>query len=255
MSTNSVPTPTSSTESNFVDTLSGPLSLRRVLFSYGMSAIAFSLAGLALLPLLAILGKILAEGIPVFKWEMLVSLPAPAGVVDVPNGFAHAILGTLTMVGLASLLSIPIGILTAIFLVEFKADAAWARIVRFMTTVLSGVPSIVVGVFAYGVIVLNTHSFSAIAGAFALAVIMLPIVVLTTEEALKLVPIPQRLASAALGGSRVQTTWRIVVTSALPGITTGVLLAIARAAGETAPLLFTALFSQSWLEGLTNPAP
>ncbi|MBD2123514.1 phosphate ABC transporter permease PstA [Trichocoleus sp. FACHB-262] len=255
MSTNSVPTPPPSIEANFVDTLSCPLLLRRVLFSYGMTAIAFSLAGLALLPLLAILGKILAEGVPAFKWEMLVSLPAPAGVVDMPNGFAHAILGTLTMVGLASLLSIPVGILTAIFLVEFKADVAWAKIVRFMTIVLSGVPSIVVGVFAYGVIVLTTRSFSAIAGAFALAVIMLPIVVLTTEEALKLVPVSQRLASAALGGSQLQTTWRVVITSALPGITTGILLAIARAAGETAPLLFTALFSQSWLEGLTSPTP
>ena len=109
------------------------------------------------------------------------------------------------------------------------------------------------GVFAYGVIVLVTKNFSAIAGGFALATIMLPVIVLTTEEALKLIPTDQRLASAALGGTRFQTTFRIVVTAAIPGITTGVLLAVARAAGETAPLLFTALFSLDWSSGLLSP--
>jgi phosphate transport system permease protein len=107
--------------------------------------------------------------------------------------------------------------------------------------------------FAYGVIVLTTKDFSALAGGFALSVIMLPVITLTTEEALKLVPVNQRLASAALGGTKLQTTFRIVVKSAIPGITTGVSLAIARAAGETAPLIFTALFSQNWSDGLISP--
>jgi phosphate transport system permease protein len=219
-----------------------------------MSAIAFALTGLALLPLLAILMQILRLGIPHLNWQALTSLPAPVGLTGVPNGFANAILGTLIMVGIGSLLSIPLGVMTAIFLSEFGQSAV-SSFIRFTVTILSGVPSIVVGVFAYGVIVLVTKQFSALAGGFALAVLMLPIVVLTTGEALKLVPTSQRLASAALGAGRLKTTFRIVVASALPGITTGVLLAVARAAGETAPLLFTALFSQNWPQGLFSPTP
>jgi phosphate transport system permease protein len=113
----------------------------------------------------------------------------------------------------------------------------------------------VVGVFAYGVIVLAQKQYSALAGSFALAIVMLPIVVLSSEAALGLVPQSQRLASAALGASRLQTTWRVALASALPGITTGALLAIARAAGETAPLIFTALFTENWPRGLSSPAP
>lgn len=235
--------------------LQRPLPVGRTFFSYFMNAIAFGLTGLALLPLLAILIEILRQGVPHLKWEVFVSLPAPVGLTGVPNGFANAIMGTLIMVGIAALLSIPVGVMTAIFLAEFSQGSAIASGIRFITTVLSGVPSIVVGVFAYGVIVLATKHFSALAGGFALAVIMLPIVVLTTEEALKLVPVSQRLASAALGTSRFQTTFRVVVTAALPGIVTGILLAVARVSGETAPLLFTALFSQNWPQGLDSPSP
>jgi phosphate transport system permease protein len=173
----------------------------------------------------------------------------------VTDGFGNAIIGTLVMVGVASLFSIPIGVLTAIFLAEFGQSQTLVGVIRFIVIVLSGVPSIVVGVFAYGVIVLSTKSFSALAGSFALTVVMLPITVLSTEEALKLVPNTQRLASAALGGDRFQTTMRVVVRTALPGITTGILLAIARASGETAPLIFTALFSQNWVQSLLQPAP
>lgn len=229
--------------------------MARMVFSQGMTAIALVLTTLALLPLLSVLIEILRQGLPTLKWEVLTSLPAPVGSVGVPNGFANAIVGTLTMVGLGSLISIPIGILAAIFLAEFGKQTAIARTLRFVVTILSGIPSIVVGVFAYGVIVLAARSFSALAGGFALAVIMLPIVILSTEEALKLVPVPQRLASAALGSTHLQTTFRIVVVAALPGITTGILLAIARAAGETAPLIFTALFTQNWSEGLLKPTP
>lgn len=232
-----------------------PLPRDRTLFSYGMSAIALTLTSLALLPLLAILIQILRLGMPHLSWQALTSLPAPVGLQGVPNGFANAIIGTLIMVGIASLLSIPFGMMTAIFLSEFGQRSAVSSSIRFVVTILSGVPSIVVGVFAYGVVVLVTKQFSAIAGGFALAVIMLPIVVLATEAALKLVPTSQRLASAALGANRLETTFRIVVASALPGITTGVLLAVARAAGETAPLLFTALFSQTWPQGLFSPTP
>ncbi len=234
--------------------LTTPLSPGRRYVSNGMTAIALLLSAVALLPLGAILVKILWEGVPHLRWDVLTSLPAPVGLEGVPNGFANAIQGTVIMVGLASLVSIPMGVLTAVYLAEFGKDGAIAQAIRFIATVLSGVPSIVVGVFAYGVIVTH-YKFSALAGSFALAVIMLPIVILTTEEALKLVPSSQRLASAALGASVLQTTTRIVFTTALPGITTGALLAVARAAGETAPLIFTALFTQSWVRGLLQPAP
>lgn len=232
--------------------LTRPLPVVRQVFNHGMTVLAFLLTGLALLPLFSLVIEILKQGLPNLKWEVFTSLPAPQGLEGVPNGFGNAILGTLIMVGLAALVSIPIGILTAIYLAEFGRGRV-PEIVRFIVTVLTGVPSIVVGVFAYAVIVFSTKRFSGLAGSFALAVVMLPIIVLSTEEALKLVPKTQRLASAALGGSRFQTVFRVVFLSALPGITTGLLLAIARAAGETAPLIFTALFSQNWPTGLLDP--
>ncbi|MBD2464512.1 phosphate ABC transporter permease PstA [Oscillatoria sp. FACHB-1407] len=257
--TNSPPLSVSPLENDPVNDLSSPLPMKRRLFSIGMTTLAFVLAAIALLPLGAVLVEILKQGLPNLRWEVLVSLPAPIGMEDVSNGFGNAIVGTFIMVGLAALFSVPVGMLAAIFLSEFGQKAAVTETIRFIVTVLSGVPSIVVGVFAYGVIVFTTKQFSAIAGSFALAVVMLPIIVLSTEEALKLVPTNQRLASSALGANRLQTTLRVVVTSALPGITTGILLAIARAAGETAPLLFTALFSQNWPDplpgGLFSPMP
>jgi len=253
---NSDATPDPLTSSSVID-LRDPLALGRVIFTNVMNFVAFSLTGLALLPLFAILLEILRKGLPNLTWQTLVSLPAAVGEEGVANGFANAIQGTILMVGIASLISIPFGVLTAIFLSEFGKGSKVAATVRFVATVLSGVPSIVVGVFAYAIIVLAPacKGFSAIAGSVALAVIMLPIVVLTTEEALKLVPVPQRLASSALGCGSFQTTFRVVVAGALPGITTGVLLAVARAAGETAPLIFTALFSQTWPEGLKCNSP
>jgi phosphate transport system permease protein len=226
--------------------LCSPLPKERVIFTYLMNAIAFGFTGLALIPLLSILWEILVRGISGIKSEIFVK-----AVID--NGFGNAIVGTIIMVAIGAILSIPTGIMTGIFLAEFGQTNPTANFVRFISNILTGVPSIVVGIFAYGIIVLTTKGFSAIAGGFALAVIMLPIIVLTTEESLKLIPTSQRLASAALGGTRFQTTFRIVVTAAIPGITTGILLAVARAAGETAPLIFTALFSLDWSEGLLSP--
>jgi phosphate transport system permease protein len=278
-----------------------PLPLWRTLFTYGMNFLAFALTGLALLPLFGILFSILRQGLPQLKLETLTSLPAPVGVEGTVNGFGNAIIGTLIMVGIASLISIPFGLMTGIYLSEFGKDSKRASIIRFITTVLTGIPSVIIGVFAYAVVVLtkvaiqngqiyfgaeqvsnltggvpipgfaiaignlfnldlNTLAitlggFSALAGGFALSILMLPVVALTTEEALKLVPVPQRLASAALGANRFQTTFKIVVSAALPGVTTGILLAVARAAGETAPLVFTALFSDQWPDGILNPTP
>jgi phosphate transport system permease protein len=233
--------------------LETPLSVKRQVFSYGMTAIALLLTTLAILPLFSILFSILQQGLPQLSWQTVTALPAPTGMVGEVDGFGNAILGTVIMVGIATLISIPIGVLTAIFLAEFGQGSAIASFIRFVVTILSGVPSIVVGVFAYGVIVITTKEFSALAGSFALAVVMLPIVVLSTESALLLVPKAQKLASAGLGANRFQTTVKVVLASALPGIMTGILLAIARAAGETAPLIFTALFSDNWFDTLLSP--
>ncbi|WP_341737703.1 phosphate ABC transporter permease PstA [Microcoleus sp. CAWBG640] len=224
-----------------------PLSLGRNFFSRGMTVIAFALTALALLPLFAILYKILGEGLTHLSWDVLVSLPAPVGVEDQPNGFANAILGTALMVGIATLFSVPIGVMTGIFLSEFgRENKGISNTIRFITVILSSVPSIVVGVFAYALIVVTTKVFSGLAGGIALGIIMLPVVALTTEQALKLVPTSYRLASGGLGAGRFQTIFRIIIPSALPTITTGVLLAASRAAGETAPLIVTALSSQFW---------
>jgi phosphate transport system permease protein len=244
------------TETEFLSReLCQPLSLTRMLFSRGMTGLAFLLTAIALLPLFAIFWEILRQGLGQLSWEVFVSLPAPVGVDDQPNGFANAILGTLLMVGIACLFSLPIGVMTGIFLSEISRNTKIANIIRFITKILSSVPSILIGVFAYGIIVLATKQFSAVAGGFALGTIMLPIVALTTEEALKLIPQSYRLASAGLGCDRFQTTFRIILPAALPAITTGALLAIARVAGETAPLLFTALSSSNWPDGLFNPTP
>ncbi len=228
------------------EVLHEPLTRQRILFSNLMNAIAFGFTALALIPLLSILWEILSKGAIGFKLSMLLN-----PVIE--NGFANAIVGTITMVAIGSLMSIPVGIMTGIFLSEFGQTNPVAHFVRFITKILTGVPSIVVGIFAYGVIVLVTKQFSALAGSFALAVIMLPVIILTTEEALKLIPTHQRLASAALGASRFNTTFRVVISGAIPGVTTGILLAVARAAGETAPLIFTALFSFDWSSDLFNP--
>lgn len=234
--------------------LEKPLSFTRNLFSRGMTVLAFTLTALALLPLFAILYTILTEGFAHLSWEVLVSLPAPMGVENQPNGFANAIVGTFMMVGIAALMSVPLGTFTGIFLSEFaKEHPTITSLIRFITVILSSVPSIVVGVFAYALIVITTKTFSALAGGFSLGIIMLPVVALTTEEALKLVPTSYRLASAALGGGRFQTISRIILPAALPTITTGILLAASRAAGETAPLIVTALSSQFWPEGLLSP--
>lgn len=223
-----------------------PLPPIRLIFNNGMTVIAFLLSGLALIPLLSLLWEIIGRGITSIKPSMFVT---PV----IYDGFGNAIVGTLEMVVIAALFSIPTGVMTGIFLSEIGKGNRIGRTVRFVASILTGVPSIVVGVFAYSVVVLITKQFSAFAGGFALAVLMLPVIVLTTEEALKLIPTSVRLGSAALGGTRFQTTWRVVVTAAIPAITTGVLLAVARAAGETAPLIFTALFSLDWSSNLFGP--
>ncbi len=225
----------------------------RNLFGMAMNGLVFACVALALLPLLAVLFYVIVQGLSRLNLSVFQELPPPPMVEG--GGFGNAILGTLIMVGIGALISIPFGVLAAIYLTEFSTGkiAEWTR---FATNVLSGVPSIIVGVFAYGVIVLTMRHYSAWAGGFALAILMLPIIVRTTDEALQLVPDELRQAAVGLGATDFQTVSKVVLPAALPAIITGTTLAIARAAGETAPLLFTALFTQfwpNWSNGLNEP--
>jgi phosphate transport system permease protein len=231
--------------------LKTPLSPLRTLFDRGMTALALLLTLFGILPLISVLWNIIIKGLPGLTATMFTK-----SIVD--DGFANAIVGTLVMVAIGAVISIPIGVATGIYLAEYAPTSKINRSIRFLTTILTGVPSIVVGIFTYDVIVLVSKqlfdfSYSAIAGGIGLAIIMLPIIALTTEEVLKLVPETFRLASFGLGATSFQTIVRVILPTALPAISTGVLLAIARASGETAPLLFTALFAQDWAENLQSP--
>lgn len=215
----------------------------RTLFGLIMSGIAGLFTLLAIIPLFIILTYLLTKGISSLSASVFTELPPPP-LVD-GGGFGNAILGTVIMVGIGALISVPLGIMAAIYLSEFNEGRA-SNLIRFATNVLSGVPSIIVGVFAYSAVVLTTGGYSAWAGGFALSILMLPIIVRTTDESLKLVPQDVRQASVGIGANQYQTVLQVVLPAALPAIITGITLAVARAAGETAPLLFTALFTQFW---------
>ena len=235
-----------------LDALEASSNRPRTIIGRLLTILAFSLLGLALLPLGLVIVYVIIKGASRFNLNLFTQLP-PAAFQE-GGGVANAIVGTLILVGIAAAISIPIGVLAAVYLSEF-APKRVARWIRFATNVLSGVPSIIVGIFAYGAIVLRTDSFSAFAGGFALAILMLPIIVRTTDEALQIVPQEVRWASVGVGASNFHTVLKIVLPAALPAIVTGTTLAIARAAGETAPLIFTALFTQFWPSGLFEPIP
>ncbi|MBI2953808.1 MAG: phosphate ABC transporter permease PstA [Chloroflexi bacterium] len=200
--------------------------------------------------LFAILGYIMLQGVSALSLDFLTQLPKPVG--EPGGGMANAIVGTMVLVAIASGIALPVGILAGVYLSEFGRNRLGTAI-HFVTDVLTGIPSIAVGIFAYALIVLPMRSFSAIAGGVALAIIMIPIVTRTTEEMLLLVPGSLREASLALGIPEWRMILRVVVPTAGAGITTGVMLAIARAAGETAPLLFTALGNRYWHTDLWHP--
>jgi phosphate transport system permease protein len=223
----------------------------RSIFSRGMDGLVWLLALAALLPLCSVVYMVVARGAGNFRWSMLWQLPPAAGMDG--GGFGNALLGTLILVGIGTLASVPFGILTAIFLTEYSLGSKSARVIRFSAKILSGLPSILAGVFIFGVLVVTTQKFSVIAGGLALGILMLPIVILATEEALLRVPRFLREASMALGATRTQTVLRTTLPAAGPTIITGVMLAIARAAGETAPIIFTALFTSYWISSLTEP--
>lgn len=205
---------------------------------------------IAVLPLLLILGTLILRGASSLNLAFFLETPAPAGTTG--GGVAHAIVGTLLMVGAASLIGLPIGIAAGIFAAEY-ANTRLATLTRFVADVMNGTPSIVVGVFAWAWVVAPRGRFSGAAGSVALALLMIPMVMRTTEEMIKLVPTALREAALALGYPRWRTSLAVVLRTTLPGIVTGSLLAVARIAGETAPLLFTALGNQFMSTDLGRP--
>jgi phosphate transport system permease protein len=216
-------------------------SARRVWTDRLATAGMIAAVGVAVVPLGLIFYYIIREGMSAMSWEFLTQSP-PYSFRREGGGFFNGLVGTLMMVGLATLVSVPLGILAAVYLVEYGKSGPLAQLIRFFSDVMTGVPSVFVGLFVYTAFVVPL-GFGALMGAAALAIIMLPIVVRSTEEMLKLVPIDIKNASYALGAAKWQTVTRVILPSALPGITTGVLLAVARAAGETAPLILTAFGS------------
>jgi phosphate transport system permease protein len=217
----------------------------RTIVSAMLSGLTWLIALLACVPLFSVLYMLIVKGGSRLSWEVFVELPPAA--FEVGGGFGNAIVGTGVMVGIAAALSVPAGILIAVYLSEFGRATRVASISRFCIKTLTGMPSILAGVFAYAAVVLTTGGYSAPAGGVALALLMLPTVVLTAEEALKMVPKIMREAAYGMGCTPSQVVWKVVIPTGLSGVLTGVMLAVARASGETAPLLFTALFSDYWI--------
>jgi phosphate transport system permease protein len=217
----------------------------RTLVNASLSWIVGAMTIFALVPLFSVVWMLLSHGGARLGLTIFTELP-PAPL-EPGGGFGNAVIGTLLIVGLASTIAIPFGVMTAVYLSQANDGARLAQGVRFAAKVLTGFPSILAGVFAYGAVVLATGGFSALAGAVALAILMLPTITLTSEDAIRMVPSKMREASVGMGATRTQTIWMVLLPTAVPGIATGIMLAIARAAGETAPLLFTALFSNYWL--------
>jgi len=205
---------------------------------------------LALVPLAFVLFFVVSQGVRSINLAFFTHLPLPVG--EPGGGMANAIVGTLIVSGLAAAMAVPIGVFSGIYMAEY-AGSRFAATVRFAADTLNGVPSIVIGLFAYVVAVLPVKQFSALAGGFALGMMMIPIIARTTEELLLLVPATMREGALALGASRARAVFSVVVPAALPGIVTGVVLALARIAGETAPLLFTAFNNRFFSTSLRQP--
>ena len=215
-----------------------------------MTVVLMACVFVAVLPLLFILGTLLLKGAGSLSLDFFTKMPVPAG--ESGGGVANAIVGTLLMVGTACLIGIPVGIGAGVFASEYPGNRL-STVSRFVADVLNGTPSIVIGVFAWTWVVAKQKHFSGFAGSAALAMLMVPMIMRTTEELITLVPHSLREAALALGYSRWRTSLSVVLRTALPGIVTGVLLAVARIAGETAPLLFTALGSQFMSTNLGQP--
>lgn len=227
------------------------MNIRRKVLDKIMTLIPLLCVFAAIVPLVSISGYLLYQGISNLNWTFLTELPKPVG--EPGGGMANSIVGTGIVVGLAGLLGIPNGILSGIYLAEYGKTTCLGRMVRFLADVLQGVPSIVIGIVAYAVVVVPMQSFSAYAGAFALAMMLIPFLTRTTEEALLTVEDNIKEAGLALGQPYWRVVTGIVLRAAKAPIFTGVMLGIARIAGETAPLLFTALNNRFWHQSLKGP--
>jgi phosphate transport system permease protein len=215
-----------------------------------MVALTCAAAALAIVPLIAILGYLLTQGAGALSLDFFTNMPRPVGEPD--GGMANAIVGTLILIGIASAVGLPIGIGAGLYLAE-RGGTKLADLVRFLADVLNGLPSIVMGIFAWQFLVRPIGHFSALAGGAAIGAMMIPLVTRTTEEMVRTVPQSLREAALALGYPRWRTSLQIVLRTALGGIVTGVLVAVARVAGETAPLLFTAFGNQFWSTNVAQP--
>jgi phosphate transport system permease protein len=220
-----------------------PISLRRRMTDHIMTGLAVLTVLLVLTPLVAIFGYLVYRGVGSLNWAFLTQTPKPVG--ELGGGMANAIVGSLIILGIASIIGVPFGIGAGIYLAEFGRNRL-GSVIRFTADVLNGVPSIVIGIVAYAIVVLYQHHFSALAGGVALSIMMVPTICRTTEEMLLLVPQALREAAYGLGVPRWRTTLSIVLRTATSGVITGIMLAFARIAGETAPLLFTTLGNQFW---------
>jgi phosphate transport system permease protein len=226
------------------------LSPWRRLTSGGALVLCWASAAIVIAPLALIVWHLLAKGLPAFTPAFFTHMPKPVG--EDGGGMANAIVGTLIVVGIGAALAVPIGVGAGVWLAEY-GRGRFAAMVRYTADVLAGVPSIVVGVAAYGLVVVPMQRFSAIAGGVALAILMLPTIVRATEEVVLLVPRSYREAALALGAPRWRAIQEVVIPSAAAGIVTAIVLAVARAAGETAPLLFTALNNRFWSTQIDQP--
>jgi phosphate transport system permease protein len=220
-----------------------PVSLRRRLTDHFMTGVAVLTVILVLVPLFAIFAYLVYRGVGSINWAFLTQTPKPVG--EAGGGMANAIVGSAFILALASVLGVPVGVGAGIYLAEFGRNR-FGDVIRFTADVLNGVPSIVVGIVAYSIVVLSQKHFSALAGGVALAIMMIPTITRTTEEMLLLVPQALREAAYGLGVPRWRTTISITLRTATSGVITGIMLAFARVAGETAPLLFTAFGNQFW---------
>jgi len=224
--------------------------LRRRVASALMTSLVGILSLVAVLALVLIVGDLMAKGASSLDWNFFTKNPVPAG--ETGGGVAHAIVGTGIIVALAAIVGLPVGIATGLYLAEYGSGRlGW--LVRFVADVLNGTPSIVIGIFAWTWLVKPTGTFSALAGGVALALLMMPMIARTTEEMVRLVPHSLREAALALGYPHWRTSLRVVARTALSGIVTGCLVAVARVAGETAPLLFTALGNLNFITNVTQP--
>lgn len=256
MTPSSTPTPAVQSQGGFLKHgLHFDSALPRNRWNGVFNVLAGLFASVSVLPLILVLAYVLLKGGGLIRLGLFTDLPPAPGSAG--GGIGNAILGTLLVTLMASLIAIPVGVGGGVFLAEYSRQGWFSRFVRFGNDVLAGVPSIISGVFVYGAIVATRiffgQSYSALAGSIALSVLMLPTVIKTTDEGLRLVPNDLRLGSYGVGASRFVTITRITLPSAFTPIATGSVLAIARAAGETAPLIFTALFSPFWPEGVFNP--